>query len=303
MRTLITVGMLISITNLSTAQEEKHFTQFSFNKIVFNPGYAGNADAMTFTAMYRNQWTTIEGAPVTINLNAHTPIQDSRAGVGLSIVSDQIGIFQRLQVDASYSYKLPVSQSSTLSIGLSAGLDVSAIQWQDADSFDAGDSAIPTANGSVTRPNFGVGFFLSGEQYFVGLSAPRILRSPLFLEEEGDLLGKRPYYLMSGLVIPVNKTVQLKPAALVSLIPNAPFEVDFSLSALFVERLWVGGAYRLGDSFGGMIQYEISNQFQIGASFDFTLSEFRRFNGETMEFMMRYFMSYTDSEVRNIRYF
>lgn len=295
--------MVLTFTYISTAQEEKHFTQFSFNKIVFNPGYAGNTDAMTFTAMYRNQWTTVDGAPITVNLNAHTPIQNSRAGVGLSIISDQVGIFQKLQVDASYNYKVPVFSASTLSIGISAGLHMNSIQWQDSEAFDSGDGTIPTTDGSATKPNFGMGFFLSGEQYFVGLSAPRLLRSPIYMEEEGGLLSKRPYYLMSGLVIPVNKNVKLKPAALISLIPSAPFEMDFSLSALFIDRLWVGGAYRLGDSFGGMIQYEVSNQFQVGASFDFTLSEFRRFNGETMEFMMRYYMAFEESDVRNIRYF
>lgn len=301
-KTLILIaGLLLSWS--AYGQEEKHFTQFSFNKLVFNPGYAGHSDAMAFTAMYRNQWTTIEGAPVTFNFNVHTPITEGKGGIGLSIVSDQVGLFQKLHVDGSYNYKIPVFGNSTLSLGLSAGLHMNAIQWQNADAFDFGDNSIPTGEGSAVRPNFGVGFFLSSDQYFVGLSAPRLLKSPIYLEEEGGLLGKRPYYFMSGVVLPVSRNVKLKPAALVSFIPSAPFEMDFSLSALFMEKFWIGGAYRLGDSFGAMVQYDATDQMQIGASFDFTVSDLQKFTGQTMEFMMRYNMAFKNSDVRNIRYF
>ena len=299
----ILLFLFAGLTLTSYGQEEKHFTQFSFNKLVFNPAYAGNADVMAFTAMYRNQWTTIAGAPITFNLNMHTPITQGRGGIGLSIISDQVGLFQKMQVDGAYNYKIPVFGNSILSMGVSAGVHINSMQWQDADAFDAGDGSIPDVEGSVVKPNFGVGFFLSSETYFIGLSAPRLLRSPIYMEQEGSLLSKRPYYFMSGLVLPLNRTVKLKPAALISLIPNAPFEADFSLSALFIDKLWIGGAYRLGDSFGGMMQYDITNQLQMGVSFDFTVSDLRKFTGQTMEFMLRYNMEYQSSDVRNIRYF
>ncbi|MBT8221344.1 MAG: type IX secretion system membrane protein PorP/SprF [Bacteroidia bacterium] len=284
-------------------QEEKHFTQFSFNKMVFNPGYAGSTDAMSITAMYRNQWTTIAGAPVTFNLNLHTPISQGRAGIGFSMITDQVGIFKKIHVDAIYNYKFRVFYNSTLSIGLNAGLHVNTIEWQLADAFDFGDGVIPTVEGTISKPNFGVGFFLSSERYFVGMSAPRLLKSAAFLEEDAGVLSKRPYYMMGGMVLDLNKSVKLKPSMMVSLVPNAPFELDFSLSALFLDKFWIGGAYRLGDSFGALMQYELSQQLQVGVSFDFTISELRRFSGETMEFMMRYNLEFKDRDVRNIRYF
>ncbi len=295
--------LFVTMALLSFGQEEKHFTQFSFNKLVFNPAYAGSSDVMAFTAMYRNQWTSITGAPITFNLNMHTPITQGRGGLGVSIISDQVGLFRKLHIDGAYNYKIPVFNNSTLSLGLSAGVHINAMQWQKAEAFDVGDGSIPDIDGSVVKPNFGVGFFLSSETYFVGLSAPRLLRSPIYLENEGSLLNKRPYYFMSGMVLPINRIIKIKPAVLISLIPNAPFEADFSLSALFVEKLWIGGAYRLGDSFGGMVQYDISNQLQTGISFDFTISDLKQFTGQTMEFMLRYNMEYQSSDVRNIRYF
>jgi len=146
---LLLAGLLFSWS--SYAQEEKHFTQFSFNKLVFNPGYAGHSGNMAFTAMYRNQWTSIEGAPVTFNFNVHTPISKGRSGLGISIVSDQVGLFQKLHVDGAYNYKIPVFGNSIFSMGVSAGLHMNAVQWQDADAYDFGDGAIPTAEGSGDR--------------------------------------------------------------------------------------------------------------------------------------------------------
>lgn len=299
---LILLFLTIPLTVL-VGQDEKHFTQFSFNKIVFNPGYAGSTEAMSVTAMYRNQWTSIVGAPVTFNLNLHTPISQGNAGIGFSLITDQVGIFKKIHLDAIYNYKIPVFDNSTLSLGINAGIHVNTIEWQLTNAFENGDGSIPTADGTISKPNFGVGFFLSSERYFVGMSAPRLLRSAEFLEEDSGVLSKRPYYMMGGLVLDLNQSVKLKPAALVSVVPNAPFEIDISLSALFMEKLWLGGAYRLGDSFGALMQYELSPQLQAGVSFDFTISELRKFSGETMEFMMRYNLEFKDRDVRNIRYF
>ena len=179
---IILFFLFAGLASSSFGQEEKHFTQFSFNKLVFNPGYAGSSDVMAFTAMYRNQWTSIAGAPITFNLNMHTPITQGRGGLGLSIISDQIGLFQKLHVDGAYNYKIPVFNGSILSMGISAGLHINSMQWQEAEAYDAGDGAIPDVEGSVVKPNFGVGFFLSSETYFVGLSAPRLLKSPIYME-------------------------------------------------------------------------------------------------------------------------
>ena len=113
----------------------------------------------------------------------------------------------------------------------------------------------------------------------------------------------RSYYLMAGLIAPVARNVLFKPAMLISYSPNSPFELDINGSFLFVEAIWVGATYRLGDSVHGVFQYQFSKQFKAGVSVDFTVSELSNYTAGSFEIMMEYLFSYDKDGVNNIRFF
>ncbi|MDR2848526.1 MAG: PorP/SprF family type IX secretion system membrane protein, partial [Bacteroidales bacterium] len=75
------------------AQQDPQYSQYMFNQLAINPGYAGSRDAICATALHRQQWVGLKGAPVTSVFSAHTPFQlfGQSHGVGLNIVSDQLG--------------------------------------------------------------------------------------------------------------------------------------------------------------------------------------------------------------------
>ena len=72
MRKLITAICALFFTLSLFAQQDVQYSQFIFNKMAYNPAYAGSKEAMTLGALYRHQWQGVEGAPRTFSAFAHS---------------------------------------------------------------------------------------------------------------------------------------------------------------------------------------------------------------------------------------
>ena len=90
MRKLFTI-IAILITGLSHAQQDAQYTNYMYNTLSFNPGYAGSRGSTSIFLSQRSQWVGFEGAPTTNSLSYHTPIGSSNVGIGLSFTNDAIG--------------------------------------------------------------------------------------------------------------------------------------------------------------------------------------------------------------------
>ncbi len=288
------------------AQNDPHYSMFMFNRLSINPAYAGGKEVLTFSGHYRNQWTGITGAPQTYTFAGHTPFFKNRCGVGLSVVTDKIGIVNTTYVDLSYAYRMKVSDEATLSIGVQGQLDFGRIDWSLADPLDQNDSSFEELPDSKMNPNFGLGAYYADPSFYVGFSVPRVLKTSIYDDEAADYVGinaLRSYYLMGGLVTRINKNISFQPSALVTMNPNSPFEMDLNASFVFMKTLWVGASYRLGDSFDAIVQYQLNQQLKVALAVDITLSELNNYSPGSFEVMVQYCHMRSGSRLRNIRYF
>ena len=106
---LITAVMILFCASVF-AQQEQQYTQFMYNKLGYNPAYAGSNNTACITGLYRNQWLGIEGAPQTQLLSFNAPIMNQRVGVGLNLNRHTIGITERWTVDGAYAYRLKMGR-------------------------------------------------------------------------------------------------------------------------------------------------------------------------------------------------
>ena len=88
-----------------------------YNTEVVNPAYAGNREVLSFGLLLRTQWTGLEGAPKTGTLTVSSPIGLlDNMGLGLSIVSDEIGPSIESNVNVDFSYAVQTSENTKLSL-------------------------------------------------------------------------------------------------------------------------------------------------------------------------------------------
>lgn len=285
------------------AQAEVQYSQFIFNKLAFNPGYAGSKDVLTLGAIYRHQWQGVNGAPRTISAYAHAPFADRRSGAALSVTADRIGIVNNSLIDLAYSYRIPVGDGK-LSIGAQTRFEYSQVDWLKTKLVDQDDETILGADGGRTGVNFGAGLYYSTDNFYVGVSAPQLLKNNLYTDENIKSASQlQSYYLMGGVATPVGENVIFQPSMMISYSPNAPFELDLNVSFMFMKAFWIGATYRLGDSMDAVLQYQLSSQLKFGLATDFTLTELRDYTDGSFEAMIEYTFIKGVDGVNNIRFF
>ena len=308
--------LLWSISSIATlqAQQDAQFTQFMFNKLTFNPGYAGSTLAPCISAIHRQQWVGLEGAPVTSAANFNTVLAKTRVGMGMTFLHDQIGPTRNWSASLAYSYRVPL-QDGTLSIGLQGTFRQYRVVWNDAILTHLGDNSVMMAESSKILPNAGLGLYYEQKDFYVGLSMPHILENDLNLLEnftttDISSLENQHIFGMAGVLIDLNDDIKFKPALMVKYVKNAPIDADLNLTAILRNDLWIGLSYRFGGSeaqgFGESIdlflQYQLTNGLRIGAAYDFTLSEIQSYSSGTYEFFVTYCLKKT-GRISNPRFF
>ena len=113
-------AVLMLMAGMAYAQQDAQYTQYMYNTVSVNPGYAGSRGHMSIAGLYRAQWVGLEGAPVTQTLNIHTPLGYRGVGLGLSFVNDEIGPTSETYFDVDFSYTIQTSLEGRLSFGLKA---------------------------------------------------------------------------------------------------------------------------------------------------------------------------------------
>ena len=172
--------ILILGTMQAFGQQDAQYTQFMFNKLSYNPGYAGSSGSPCLTALYRNQWVGLEGAPKTQILSFHTPFRNERVGAGLTIVNDEIGPTQATSFTLSYAYRIKTKKGH-LALGLQGVLRNYRMKWEEANPIHREDGLILDASESKLLPNGGFGIYYQTPTYYVGLSVPHLVSGDISL--------------------------------------------------------------------------------------------------------------------------
>lgn len=280
-------------------QQEDQFTQFMYYKLGFNPAYAGSQDGATVTALIRNQWLGIKGAPETQLLTFNMPLFNSTVGVGASIQRHTIGATTRLTAETAYSYRIRLGRG-TLGIGLQGSIRYIQVDYDQVDATQPKetDSAIPVGVQSRYVPNFGAGLYYSNNRFYIGLAVPRLLENSIDLADQGGTLSKEVQHLygMGGLLFDAGDNLQIQPQLLLKYVKGAPFDADINVNLIFADAFTAGVSYRLGgskrngigESLALIVGAQVSESFLLGVSYDLTLSELRDFNSGSVEGVIRY---------------
>ena len=297
MKKILAIVLALTAMNALFAQQEPQFTMFMFNKLAYNPAYAGSTEAPCMTATYRNQWLGLEGAPQVQMISFQLPLMHQRIGVGGNIMRNTIGISEFYTADAAYAYRLKLGRGF-LGIGMQASVRFLQNDYRKATAIQAGDDAIPGSMQSKYVPNFGAGLYYHTEKFYVGASAPRLLQNNIDLGDEERILSRevQHFYVMGGLVIKLADQFKLSPQVLLKYVDGAPFDADASLGFIFYDRFTVGAAYRLGgstvsgagESLDFILAAQLTNQLMIAASYDYTLSDLRTQNTGSVEVALRF---------------
>lgn len=306
MKNILIIILVSIICTDMMSQSEPSYSHFMFNQLTKNPAYAGSREVIHFNGMYRNQWLGIDGAPENFVFNFDTPLFNNKTGLGVSLISDQIGWNKNIYADLSYAYRMRISDKGKLSLGLKARLAYNRLTWNAADPFEDNDDLIPLQDESVVQPNFGVGAFYYTDIFYLGISAPNLLRTSLYSIKAGEEIrykNKLTYYLNAGATFGKGRDIKFHPSLMLSYNPSAPLELDINAMFIFLDRFWLGFGSRMGDSLGFLTGYQLTRNIRASIGVDATTSRLREDTFGSVELMVEYTFKCCGKKLNNIRYF
>ncbi len=309
MKKIYISAMLMLLSVVGYCQQDILVSQYMFNHLLLNPAYSGSKDYMMASLLYRKQWVNFKGAPTTQVASIHGPVGLTNFGWGALISHDKIGVTDRTDAYINAAYHLPVGKKLKLSMGLRAGGGYYSYKNSDLIYWDSNDPAFAGDKTSKFLPNVGAGLYLYSEKFYAGLSVPTIISYDpaysLSVSPSGAVVPNqvRHYYLTSGVALELNPNVVLRPSVLVKYVPNAPVEADFNVNVLLSQILWIGGSYRTNDSFVALVEFQLSKQFRLGYSYDFTTTDVKHYSSGSHEIMLGYDFGYDIMKIKTPRYF
>lgn len=306
-KTLAVLLLLIIGSSMSmklAAQQDHHFSQYMFNRLVINPAYAGNQEALSITSMYRHQWTGFAGAPRSLTVSAHMPSKNLRNGFGISIFQDRTGPKSSEGFSLQYAYRIHLKNEATLSLGLQGECSMYGVDYARIRQRDQNDPILDNNSFRKFTPNAGTGVWYREKEFFAGVSVPRLIPSRLSVGDAvGDSRRKLHFFGMAGYLFRLSDHVKLMPSAMIKLVPQTPVSIDFNLSFLLKETVWVGATYRTDQTLVLMSQVFLNSWLRMGYSYDIHMSEVRAAQTGSHEFMLRADLNFVKNKLRSPRYF
>ncbi|HYG01172.1 MAG TPA: type IX secretion system membrane protein PorP/SprF [Chryseosolibacter sp.] len=292
---LVSAAIMLGMKNVS-GQQRVQFTQYMFNGLVINPAYAGADEALSLTFVHRRQWAGLDHAPATQTLSAHSLFRNKQSGVGLTVVNDKIGVHKDLSLMGNYAYHIPVSTVSTISFGISAGFrnrrsDYSSL-LSSVDQHDPKISALPIA---LTSFNAGTGVYFRNPKMQIGFSAPSLIPDKMQINDSVSVrLSKSTYLLFGKYIIRATEEVTLEPGMLFKMLQDAPLSYDINMNVIYRRILTMGLSYRTEESIDMILKAQLTEQLQLGYSYDHPIGVLNKFDVSSHEFVIQYLFKFSD---------
>ncbi len=307
MKHIYLIIALLASWQLATAQQEQMYTQFMFNKQLWNPGYAGSFESPTLTAVYRNQFVGLDGAPKTAALSFSMPYHISLdASFGVNLIQHSIGITRILNLDLlPFTIKMPLKYG-TLSAGFQVGIRQFSQNWGDKRIEviqPNGDKAIPTESNTKILVNPGFGAFYKSDKWYAGVAIPRVLDTNIdfspFGKDEDISRDVLHFNAMGGYTFSPNDNLSITPQTLLKYAIGAPFEADINMTLLLQNKFMGGLTYRTGggetsaagESIDILLGLQATEKFFFCISYDLGLTALQRYHHGSVELTARYWFN------------
>lgn len=302
-------AFLLICTNIANAQQEPQFTQYMFNRLSYNPAYAGSNGAICFTAFYRNQWmglsltdpnggSTGASSGETMNISFDMPVKFLHGGIGATIISDKIGFWNNTHAKIDYAFRVQLP-TGNLAFGIEAQLfnaSLDASKLIGFDQFNENDDIGQTSDPLIMKDKtddmlfdlgLGVYYQIPGKLY-LGFATSKLLQT------QSDKLhwdNRRFYYVLAGYewTVPDYPSIRILPSALLKtdFASGSAYQLDASVLAEYEHKFWGGLSYRVQDALMILAGFTVRD-FKIGMSYDIPTSRISTQAAGSFEVFARY---------------
>ena len=302
---LLLISVLLFVCTALFAQGDFKLSEQMFSRINQNPAAIGNNEKIQIFTAGRMQYVGmgLEQTPTSALLNGHYYNENLKSGFGLSFSYDELGLYnQTINAKICYAYNLDLFEGGLLSLGLSAGVvnkmfDPARHVWR-----DGGDPLDGAEKTNTTAFDLDFGLEFSYKYLLVGASITHLpsitsdvrttaapshinvyLRGNAPLPEKFNLIPAVAYTNIGALNS--GKLITGENAEKVALGQN--HIIDFSVTALYDGKYWLGVGYRLNSAVSFMAGFEWQ-WLRVGYCYDLSVGPVWNYTSSTHEVMLSF---------------
>lgn len=311
---LLIMGLGCSVQTLA---QDPQFSQFYNAPLYLNPGFAGITPQQRLVVNHRLQWPTLPKAFATYALSYDIFVDELKSGFGFMVSTDLMGSagWRTTNAGLFYSYKLQVNKNWVFSPGLYFGYGQQNLDNSKIVLGDQLETGVSTSDPDIRRLgtehyfDIGSGIVMYNRKFWFGISAYHLNTPNKSILGDEDRLPVK-INVHAGMKVPLyngprtlDKVSYLTPAIIYRL--QGPFEqLDVGLQ-YHIDPVAIGIWYRgipvprgfkqldaqqtqvLQDALAFILALQF-NSFQVGYSYDFTISDLDTSTGGAHEVSIVY---------------
>jgi type IX secretion system PorP/SprF family membrane protein len=289
MKTITKIGFILAsfcLALTSFSQQTPQSNVYGYNRFSLNPAYAGEQGCTEVFFSHLNQWTRIEGAPITSLLSVNSRL-GKNWGIGGSVLVDKLGMLQQVAASGSVSYGFTLSKEHKIRIGLSAGYYQFRLNPDGAVAFDLMDNIVNGGSQSSSSINSELGFLYQFKGLEASFSSKQVLQTFSNFGYSGlDGYGlKRHFIGLVGYKFNLNSNLSLKPSVLYKGINNIS-QLDVNADLTYKNFLQGGLGYRTGVGLIGRIGMNFRDIFFIGYAYEAPIQNIASYGAGSHELIL-----------------
>ncbi|MBR1512844.1 MAG: type IX secretion system membrane protein PorP/SprF [Bacteroidales bacterium] len=285
MKTKLThIALVLALLLTSTwglhAQQVPIFTNYTNSYAYVNPGFAGMSEGINLLGLYRQQWAGFQDnegnavAPQTFLLTGDMPFRALHGGLEFSIMQDQLGFENNVNVGLGYSFHMDLG-GSTLGVGVAGTLLNRSVDFAQLHPSQEGDPLITgLGDESAMLFDFNVGpFWQIPDSFYLGLSVVNVLESMSQAlndnsESSASFTTDRTFYAVAGYPFQFEDLPYLTFIPSVSVMSDiASTQFNASARVVYNNLFALGVNYRPQESVGLMVGLTIKD-LTVAYSYD-----------------------------------
>nr|WP_288834438.1 PorP/SprF family type IX secretion system membrane protein [uncultured Flavobacterium sp.] len=288
----IVTYVLLMLSSALFAQKESVSAFYRTNMNIINPSYAGVDDQTLVTTTFRKQWTGIAEAPETQTVAISAPLTGN-LGIGLSVINDRTFIEKQTYVGVDLSYRLKMSETANLYLGIKAGGNFYSVNTTGLQTYNV-ESDPALASISAFNPNVGVGALYKNEAMYLSLSVPTMFKTNRAKNDTGYamVVSQDPrFFLSGGYDINFNSEtldLVLKPSVMLRYTNGKELAANLTTMLAIEEKFNIGLMYRTEKAYGFLASLGLGKHFLLGYAFETSAMSELASTRNTNEFLLQY---------------
>lgn len=319
---------LLVLSGSAFSQQESQFAAGFQNPYIYNPAAGGLSSVAQIDLTTRLQWVGAGNGPKTVNLSGHSVLgignsarlqeynpkgkmmharPDVTVGalkhiVGGKIMSDEIGVFNKVGVYGSYAVHIPVTKQFNVGVGLGLGWGNFRINPKRVVLYDQMDDTYATALGNTSQQhifdaNAGIVFY--GKGLLFGASMTQMFKNKVkFSDVETGSNYNRHYILNLSYGLKVGNSV-LEPGVIMKVAENTPVNLDFGARFIYRNATWLGIYGRTSNNLVFQLGTTIVENIYLSYAYEQSVGKIRNAASGTHEIQLGIYIGKRGSKIKS----